>query len=393
MTTPSIMGLEDRCCGCGACEAGCPTGAVSERLDGAGFRYVSIDQEKCTHCGRCDNICPVVSKGDLDKDLGAFWAIAKDDDLLAHSSSGGVFGLLAKRVLEYGGVVYGAAFDESIEKVGHTRVENFLELDSVMRSKYVQSEINDEVYRKTKEDLKGNRRVLYSGTACQIAALRNYLGKLANSPELLCVDVICHGVPSPELWRRWITYCEDRVHSRMISANFRDKVSGWQNYSLTLSFESGRCLSMPYSSNWYMKAFLSNASLRPVCFDCPSKRACGSDITLGDFWGASDFLPEVKSSRGISAVICNTTQGLEAFNCILSQVDSGEVAVEAIKRGNPALMKSVEPHPDHNSFMSDVRSGVDIAEMQRKWRFDPGILRKIRHKLKGLKKSFVKTLS
>lgn len=285
MQIPQITKLNERCCGCCACSAACPAEAIRLSPDKAGFLYPLVDEFKCISCGLCDSTCPVITKGKIIDVSQAFWASAKEETILMQSSSGGIFGLLAASVLKDDGVVYGAAFNKLFDGVNHVRIDRISDLEKTMRSKYVQGRVDPEIYEQVKEDVEQNRSVLYSGTACQIAGVKNYLGKQAESSNFLCIDVICHGVPSPGLWKKWLRFHEDEMQSKADNVNFRDKSTGWQDYSISYEFESGKELLNTHSSDWYMKTFLSNASLRESCFDCPSKRACGSDITLGDFLG------------------------------------------------------------------------------------------------------------
>lgn len=201
-----IDNLGNRCCGCGVCAALCPKDCIAMVPDDKGFVYPKIDKNACIGCGACDQSCPVQNSGVgiRDEEVDALWAKSLDKDMLASSSSGAIFGELAQQTLRACGVVYGAAFTDDCKKVLHKRINDVRDLNEVMRSKYLQGRVNCDVYECVRQDLVAGCKVLYSGVACQIAAMRNYLGPLADSNHLLCIDMICHGVPSPKLWVIWL---------------------------------------------------------------------------------------------------------------------------------------------------------------------------------------------
>lgn len=338
---PRVDVLGDRCCGCGACAAICPKGCISMEEDACGFPRPRIDAGSCVGCRLCERVCPALNASDRDGVRFVEWVRAKDGSLLDRSSSGGVFGLLARDCLGCGGAVYGAAFTEDLRRVRHVRVDDAAGLDSVMRSKYLQSSVEREVYEEVVSDLRAGRPVLFSGTACQVAGVRSYLDIRKVDPvDLLLVDVICHGVPSPGLWGRWVEWNERQRRGRLSSMNFRSKATGWSRYSLLYEYEgveggASRPLSTPNGDDWYMRAFLSNASLRPSCFSCPAKRSCGSDLTLGDFWGVQEHHPEAMSERGVSAVIASTEKGERALARVFSLAEYGKSTFDAVLSGNP----------------------------------------------------------
>ena len=391
---PAVASLGDACCGCGACSARCPKGCISMGQDACGFVRPVIDSDACVGCGACDAVCPVLNPPGEDGCKRALWARAEDGDLLSRSSSGGVFGLLARDALSRGGMVAGAAWGEGCRDLRHVLVEDVSELDSVMRSKYVQSSVGRDVYEGVRGALREGRPVLFSGTACQVAAMRSYLGPLAGSGLLLCVDVICHGVPSPGLWRRWLAHVEGEVGGEVHSVNFRSKTSGWTSYSVAYAYATEkdgvpRVRAGRFADDWYMRACLANASLRGSCLSCPFKRGCGSDITLGDFWGVQDRHPEAFSDDGVSAVLVNTPRGEGALSRISASVESGESSLEKVAAGNPALVRPVEPYRDRAAFMRAVAEGVPITEMMRRWDFEPPLARKV---LSGAKRVIKRAL-
>lgn len=391
----AIVSLDERCCGCGACAAACPKSCISMEADAWGFPRPKVDASECIDCGRCASACPVLSPGHADEVCSVYWAKSKNDGELARSSSGGIFGLMASDVLASGGVVVGAAWNEDRRSVSHVIVDDPSGLDAVMRSKYVQSTVPLGVYQGVRQAIKEGRRVLFAGTGCQIAGLRGYLGFQADFDSLLTVDVVCHGVPSPALWDRWAAYREASSGARLADVNMRSKTTGWLSFSATYEYEAEKgsspmVESSVFRDDWYFKAFLSNACLRPSCFTCPVKRSCGSDVTLADYWGVQSAHPEVDYSGGVSAVICNTAKGDAAFKAISIMLDSGSSTFEKVLAGNPSLTSSVHPYAHYDNFMSDVAAGRDIPELMRAYEFKPALFQRIRSLLSGIKRKFTK---
>lgn len=371
----SVAALGERCCGCGACAAACPKSCISMLPDACGFPCPLVDASACVDCGLCTAACPVLSVRVKDQCLSVSWACSRDEGELARSSSGGVFGLLAADVLTSGGVVAGAAWDPGFRSASHRLVEDASGLDALMRSKYVQSSVPVEVYRGVREALGRGRRVLFSGTACQVAGMRGNLGSLARSDLLLTVDVICHGVPAPALWSRWAEHREAAAGAPLREVNMRSKTTGWSSFSASYEYDAEkdgglRTESSVFRDDWYFRAFLANACLRPSCFSCPCKRSCGSDVTLGDFWGVESAHPEVNRESGVSVVICNTEKGVAALSAVSGSLDSGPSTLEKVLAGNPSLISPASPHPRYREFMADVAARSAISELANRFPFE-----------------------
>ena len=313
------------CCGCNACVQVCPKQCISMKEDREGFLYPEVNKDICVDCHLCEKLCPILNQGKERKPLKVYAAKNKDEEIRRQSSSGGIFTLLAEQVINEGGVVFGARFNENWEVV-HSYVETKEGLAAFRGSKYVQSRIGDN-YKKAESFLKSGRKVLFSGTPCQIAGLNLYLRK--EYENLLTVDFICHGVPSPGVWREYLKeeiarQCDgknsvlshpiekEKVKIKCIS--FRDKKLGWKKFSfaLTLSVPDGHgaentvLLSEPLNKNLFLRGFLADLYLRPSCYACPAKcLKSGSDVTIGDFWGIEKVMPEMDDDRGVSVVMVN----------------------------------------------------------------------------------------
>ena len=367
------------------------------RPDGCGFPHPAVDAAPCVGCGACDAVCPALARRPKDEVAGVVWAKSKDGAERLASSSGGVFALLAREVLNVGGVVCGAAWADGCRHVRHVLVDSAEGLDSVMRSKYVQSSVGREVYEGVRGALRAGRRVLFSGTACQVAGMRAYLGRLADSDGFLAVDVICHGVPSPLLWERWAEHCEGLAGAPLRAVNMRSPTTGWLSYST--AYESAaeqdgapaRDGSV-FGDDWFMKAFLSNASLRPSCFACPAKRSCGSDVTLGDFWGVQSAHPEVDYEGGVSAVLANTAKGVAAVEALKSRLEWGVSSVEKVIPGNSCLFGSAVPYNKEASFLTDFAAGTEFDSLLAKYDFKQTLMERLGGYASRLKRKVGKIL-
>lgn len=332
--------------------------------DRDGFWYPVIDEAKCVDCGLCKTVCPALKEKGTGPVPEAFAVKNKDDAIRQESSSGGVFTLLAEWILEKNGLVFGAKLSEDCREVYHTCIETKKDLAALRGSKYVQSRIGL-CYQQAKAALDAGRWVLFTGTPCQIEGLKAYLRK--DYENLLCADIICHGVPSGKVWKKYVESCEKRAGSAMAGAGFRNKRKGWKGFELVVQFENGTTSGSPRSRDPFMRAFLRNACLRPSCHQCHYKTVNRrADITLADFWGIEQVCPEMDDDRGTSLVLVHTEKGRAVMADLADAMEQKRVNTEKSVALNPAMTHSVAMHPNARAFM-DAVDEMDIAEAAERY--------------------------
>lgn len=293
------------CCGCNACVQACPKHCIKMQEDSEGFQYPFVDRESCIDCGLCERVCPVINQNEPQKPVVTLAAVNSDESVRLASSSGGIFTLLAERTIDNGGVVFGATFDENWD-VKHIYIDSKSELPKLRGSKYVQSTIGN-CYKEAKTHLSAGKEVLFSGTPCQIAGLKRFLRK--DYHNLKTMDVVCHGTPSPLVWRMYLDEVSSMYNIAQITdIQFRDKTEGWKNFSLLIKYKNKEGVEKTFretlNENIFMRCFLSNLCLRPSCYACPARNGkSGSDITLADLWGAENICPGLDDDKGVSLVL------------------------------------------------------------------------------------------
>ena len=342
---------KSQCCGCAACAQRCPKQCITMAEDEEGFLYPQVDTSKCVDCHLCEKVCPVINQYEARTPLNVYAAKNSDDEVRNQSSSGGIFTLLAEQTIKDGGVVFGACWDKEWN-VKHDYVENISNLQKFLSSKYLQSVIGDS-YLKTEQFLKIGRKVMFTGTPCQIAGLKHFLRKEYHN--LLAVEVICHSVPSPGVWQQYLTTRLNTLKwekSDIRNISFRDKKTGWKTYSFVIENKDGNIFTELSSKNAFMRGFLADLYTRPSCHACPAKQLkSGSDLTLGDFWGIESLMPEIDDDKGVSAIIVNSDKGKQVLHNI--NVELHEVSYNELTTRNPALVKSFPKTPKRTEFFKD----------------------------------------
>jgi len=250
-----VISCKKDCTGCHGCVNVCPQKCIEMKEDDEGFLYPNVDYNICISCKKCVKVCPMIIDFKIINNPIAYACINKDDFIRQNSSSGGIFTLFAESVINSGGVVFGAIFNNDFE-VEHNYVESIEKLELLRGSKYVQSKIGF-TYKHIKDFLVSGREVLFSGTPCQIAGLKTYLEKAY--PNLITIDVICHGVPSPYVWHKYVKYRESKAKSTVKGVTFRKKHTGWKNYSVSFTFKNDTEYNNTFSKDIYMKAFLHDS--------------------------------------------------------------------------------------------------------------------------------------
>lgn len=342
---------EEKCTGCSACVNICPLNAVELKPDKLGFLYPTVNRDVCVDCKKCQDICPQNTKKYRNACGNFFAGVSFDDAIKEKSSSGGMFSLLAEKIIRKGGVVFGAAYDENL-KVKHIAVDNIADLQKLRGSKYVQSEIGN-TYSQVKKLLSENRFVLFSGTPCQVDGLYSFLDN-RQGMNLYTVDVLCHGVPSPAVFETFIRNESSVSGKTVTSVNFRSKSTGWLWFSTNIRFSDGSEKEVFRDS--FMSGFLKNYYLRECCYNCSyAKPERIGDITLGDFWGYREKAPAYleDDDRGISLVIVNNEHGYNLLKGIKSKAALVRKDYDDALKGNPVLRCPCKCPDDYESFHND----------------------------------------
>lgn len=369
------------CCGCNACVQRCPKQCIKMQPDNEGFQYPLVDTTLCIDCKLCEKVCPIINDSTPQQPLKVYAAYNTDEEVRLQSSSGGIYTLLAVATIKEGGVVFGVKFNEEwIPEFGYT--ETMEGIAPFRGSKYIQAIVGN-AYKQAEDFLKNGRKVLFCGTPCQVSGLNKFLRK--EYDNLLMVDIICHGVPSPKVWNMYLrekcyrlmnvndgsnsksTGFDSTYYSKIETINFRSKVAGWGKYRFFIKLtdlgdnkKESVAISEARDKNEYMRAFLSNIILRPSCYNCPAKQGRShSDITIADFWGIDVIDPNFNDDKGCGAVLINTTKG--AGVDIISQSIYKEKTFDEIIKYNPSYYKNSIPHRKREEFFNNLDKVVNLS--------------------------------
>ncbi|MGN0660810.1 MAG: Coenzyme F420 hydrogenase/dehydrogenase, beta subunit C-terminal domain [Oscillospiraceae bacterium] len=308
------------CCGCGACMNICPVNAISMQEDEMGFCYPVKIKEKCINCRKCERICSFEAGKKVIDDYStlAYGAVNKDEAIRSASRSGGVFTEISNIILDNGGTVYGCELTDDFNAV-HTRATSCEERDKFRGSKYIQSDISD-VYKQIVSDLEEGKQVMFSGTTCQVEAVRKYIeASRADSSNLYLVDIVCHGVPSKRVFHDYLKFIEKKNKCKVTGFNFRNKEKfGWKAHVETAITDKGE-----FDYRYFKNLFLEHDITRDSCFECPYRNTVRSgDISLADFWGINDLAPEMNDNKGISLILIHTDKGKALFEKCIDKFES-----------------------------------------------------------------------
>ncbi len=347
----NITLLGKNCCGCAGCEQACPQGCISFSPDSEGFLYPEVDESRCTGCSVCLKKCPVYSEIKRGGEPKVFAAKIKDKKTALNSTSGGVFTAIAKHVLKSGGIVYGCAYDENLA-VRHISVESESELYKLQSSKYVQSNTRG-IYFQAKKRLNDGKLVLFSGTGCQVAGLKAFLGR--DYDNLILTDIVCHGVPSPLLFEKYLEYMGGKMGGKIKAYNFRSKEKyGWDKYFKIETASKSKQIYGYFDP--YYNAFMNGNTFRESCYECKfanSRRA--GDITLGDFWGVRKYHPDIYDFNGVSLVLINTEKGEKLWQLLNDNIES----VPSLLENAVPLNKNLCAPPKRPSCRDGIYDGID----------------------------------
>ena len=350
-----------KCCGCESCKCSCPVKAITMREDEFGFRYPYIDETVCINCGLCIKVCGFNSKVGSTNKISSYAAVARDEKISKHSSSGGVFAVVAQKVLREGGHVVGCALIHESEHLipKHIIVSSLDDLLQLSGSKYVQSFLGD-IFTNVQELLRNGDKVLFTGTPCQIAGLYGFLGKEYNN--LTTIDLICHGTPNWKIFDAYLKFKEKALHRKIIEVCFRDREIGWGKIGyFGYRDAKGRYRKKDLNGNEssYYSFFNEGELCRPSCYECPyASELRPADITLGDFWGIQKVHPDLlkknggkmNEKKGISCIVTNTERGDNLINLCKK-----DLYIEESKYKNIAIYnEQLCCPPRHSSLREEI---------------------------------------
>lgn len=352
---------KSECTGCHACYSKCPKNCIEMVEDKEGFLYPSItNKEKCINCDLCIKVCSSRKTFNNKKVIETYASYNKNNDIRIKSSSGGLFTLIAEKVLEEDGIVFGVCYDKNFNAV-YDYIEKKEEMSKFRGSKYVQSYIGDN-FKKVKDFLEQGKTVLFVGTGCQISGLKSFLNK--DYKNLITIDIVCHGVPSKKVWEKYKNYIS---RNRIIKdVDFRNKNKGWENYSLNIKFENGEEFSELGSENLYIQGFVNNFYLRPSCYSCQEKgEKKTSDITLGDLWGVDNIIKNFNDKKGVSLIFINSQKGQSVINKIKQNIEFKKVNYNEVVKYNPSIIEPAKNNDKRELFFKYLQknSFEDSLEM------------------------------
>lgn len=348
----NILDLEKKCTGCAACADTCPVDALSVVQNENGFFVPSLNETLCVDCGKCVKVCPALDESIPETDRAFFYGWSNDPTLRAASSSGGLFSILAQKVLSDGGVVFGAVYTEDFRSVVIRSTEE-ASLAALRTSKYVQSNAQG-AYRNMEAFLKEGKPVLFCGSPCQVAGARKYFG--TRYDKLLLVDFLCGGFPSPLFYSQYIDWLQRKQHARVTGVNFRDKSNGWSKAGIRVLFENGKeYYSTPEYDPYYHYYYCTHFIRNDACMGCRFRDARYADMTIADFWGFRALsLPN--DEQGMSLIITYNETGSRFFDSVKDQLTFHSIDAESGSYGFESNEKTEEELAERDAFLQKARA-------------------------------------
>lgn len=343
---------ENECCGCTACINICPVKCLGEYNNELGFSYpIMENKDACIECKLCEKVCPTLKEIKTKSEpINSLCAYAKNNDIKSASTSGGIFTLLANKILDDGGYVYGAALITPT-LVKHIEVSSAEELWKLQGSKYIESKLGD-IFLKVKEKLQTGKKVLFSGVPCQIYGLLSFLGK--EYDNLICIDLLCYGVPSPRVWSKYLSFI-NKENKDIKYINFRDKTYGWKNYSLKITYEDGSHYLKEKNKDLFLSTYSKGGYIKSYCYTCKMKGfPKKSDITLGDFLEVDRLDNSFNDDKGMSAVFINTSKGQKLYNEIINETNYLEVTAEKLNEISPRIGAPSKMHKKRERIIKEI---------------------------------------
>lgn len=354
---------KENCTACGACENICPNNCLNMTQDNEGFLYPKIDMNRCNKCGKCALTCPIInnknSSNFIMPKVYAAWSL--DDQIRMESSSGGIFTELAQNILAMDGYVIGARYNTK-HLVEHDIVKNEEGLALLRKSKYVQSKIGL-IFREIKNLLDQDKQVMFVGTPCQTAGLRNFLNR--KYEKLLICDLVCHGVNSPIVYLKYLEELESEYKSKVKSINFRDKINSWKDFGTRIIFENKQEYYKDQYNELFFRGFIKNLYLRPSCYDCKFKTfPRDADISLADFWGIEKTYKDLDTKKGVSLIMIHSERGQEYFNKLDGLIFKIESDIQKALPSNPCIIyASNVSSGKRQAFFSALNDGEKITDI------------------------------
>lgn len=366
------------CCGCQACGDICPRHAISFKNDNEGFWYPEVDKDICVDCGLCDRVCPMLTSPEnicRYEDANVYAAYSRDEIIRVDSTSGGLYSMLAMEILNNGGYMGGAIYndDHTVSQIV-TSEENMLQ--EIRSSKYLQSN-SVGVYKEILRLLREGEKILYCGCPCQIHALYNYLGN--DHDNLITCDFVCRGVNSPKVFLKYMEMLESQYKAKATKIKFKAKKWGWHNFSMRVNFENGKEYCKDRWHDLFFIGYLQSGNFaRPSCYECPFKGfPQKADITLADFWGIENIDPTMDQDMGTSLVMINSNKGEALFDKIKDDIVWRQFSMKEARQGNPAIDTSLSSdYPNRVQFFKDV-DNLSFDKLAKKYFPVPSWQRKL----------------